>query len=71
VKRARPDAPDPGGITPEGQLEAALAAEARDGRIPCAVIFRVAAAQGVPVATAGRAVQRLGIKVTGCQTGCF
>jgi hypothetical protein len=61
----------PGGIVPEGPLEAALATAARAGRIPCAAVFRVASAQGVPVAEAGRAVQRLGIKVTGCQLGCF
>jgi hypothetical protein len=60
-----------GEIAPAGQLENALAEEAREGRIPCAAVFRVAAALGVPVAEAGRAVQRLGIKLTGCQLGCF
>ena len=59
------------GAHPEGPLEHALAAEARDGRIGCATVFRVAAAQGVPAVEAGRAVQRLGIKITGCQLGCF
>jgi len=61
----------PGEIVPVGPLERALVAEARSGRIPCATIFRIAAAQGLPVAAAGQAVQRLRIKVTGCQTGCF
>ena len=60
-----------GEIAPVGQMETALVGEARDGRIPCATVFRVASAHGVPVAEAGRAVQRLGIKVTGCQLGCF
>jgi hypothetical protein len=45
--------------------------EARSGRIACASLFRIALEQGVPPAAAGRAVQRLGIKVTGCQMGCF
>jgi hypothetical protein len=57
--------------TPQGPLELALAAAAGGGRIGCATVFRVAAAQGVPAAEAGRAVQRLGIKITGCQLGCF
>jgi len=34
-------------------------------------VFRIAAAQDVTVAEAGRTVQRLRIKVTGCQLGCF
>jgi hypothetical protein len=46
-------------------------AGAGSGRIACATIFRIAASQGVPVAEAGRAVQRLRIKITGCQMGCF
>jgi hypothetical protein len=61
----------PPGSPPSGPLETALVAAARDGRIPCATVFRVAAAEGVPVTEAGRAVQRLGIKITGCQLGCF
>jgi hypothetical protein len=56
---------------PEGALETALAAAASGGRIGCATVFRVAAEQGVPAAEAGRSVQRLGIKITGCQLGCF
>ena len=71
MQHAKPSLAPPGGVTPEGPLEKALAAESRDGRIPCAAVFRVAAARGVPIAEAGRAVQRLRIKVTGCQLGCF
>ena len=67
-----PHAPgDPEGIVPVGPLECTLVAEAPAGRISCADVFRIAAAQGVPVAAAGRAVQRLRIKLTGCQMGCF
>ena len=71
MKRERRTLGDPGEIVPVGPLECALVAEARTGRISCAEVFRVAAAQGVPVTEAGRAVQRLRIKVTNCQTGCF
>jgi len=71
LKRERPAFGDQGEIVPVGPLECALVAASRSGRIPCAHIFRIAEAQSVPVAEAGRAVQRLRIKVTGCQTGCF
>lgn len=71
MKRDRRPAVDPATVVPEGELELALVAAARDGRIPCASVFSVAAARGVPVAEAGRAVQRLGIRVAGCQLGCF
>ena len=60
-----------GDVAPANPLETALCAAARDGRLPCAAVFRIAAAEGAAVAEAGRAVQRLGIKVTGCQLGCF
>ena len=71
MKRDRLAPEDAAPVVPVGPLECALVAEARDGRIPCASVFRIAGAQGVPVAAAGRAVQRLRIKVTGCQMGCF
>jgi hypothetical protein len=71
VKREHGAFPEPGSVAPAGPLETALAAGARNGRIPCSEVFRVAAAQDVPVSEAGRAVQRLGIKITGCQLGCF
>jgi hypothetical protein len=71
LKPEHPDPGDPEEIVPVGPLELALVAGSRNGRIPCASIFRIAAAQAVPVAEAGRAVQRLRIKVTGCQVGCF
>jgi hypothetical protein len=71
LKRERPTLGDPGEIVAAGPLESALVAASRAGRIPCATVFRIAEAQSVPVAEAGRAVQRLRIKVTGCQMGCF
>jgi hypothetical protein len=71
MKRERPGPDDSGEIVPEGPLECALVAASRTGRIPCAKIFSIATAQGLPVAEAGQAVQRLRIKVTGCQMGCF
>jgi hypothetical protein len=71
LKREPFDAAAPGATVPDGPLECALAAAAVSGRLPCSSIFRIAEAHGVPAAEAGRAVQRLRIKVTGCQMGCF
>jgi len=71
MKREKHDGDEPAAIDPAGPLECALVAAAGSGRLPCASIFRIAGEQEVPVAEAGRAVQRLRIKVTGCQMGCF
>jgi len=71
MRRERVDPGDPGEIVPDGPLESAIAAEARDGRLSCKALYRIAEEQGVAVAEAGVAVRRLGIKVTACQLGCF
>lgn len=71
MRREHQDPGPPREVQPEGPLELTLAGAARGGRIGCAAIFSVADAQGVPVVEAGRAVQRLGIRITGCQLGCF
>lgn len=71
VKPEHPERDGAGESVPDSPLEHALAAESRAGRIPCAAVFRVALAHGIPVAEAGRAVQRMRIKITGCQLGCF
>lgn len=71
MKSERPDRPDTSETVPDGPLQRALVRETREGRIACAAVFRVAQAQGVPVKEAGRAVQRMRIKISGCQLGCF
>ena len=40
-------------------------------RLPCAVAFKVAHDMDVPVAEVGRTCNELGIKIVGCQLGCF
>jgi hypothetical protein len=71
VRRDKTGLGEPGAVEPVGALECALVAAAPAGRIPCAAIFRIAAEQGVAAAEAGLAVQRLRLKVIGCQVGCF
>lgn len=40
-------------------------------RLPCAEAFRVAHDLEVPVAQVGQACNDIGIKIMGCQLGCF
>ena len=41
------------------------------GRLPCAVALELAAELGVAPLAIGQAANRLGIKITDCQLGCF
>lgn len=61
------DAAGPG----DAAIDEALRAEAANGRISCSGANRVAGRLGVPIAEVRRGVERLGLKVTGCQLGCF
>ncbi|HOT24017.1 MAG TPA: hypothetical protein PLB30_05620 [Thermoleophilia bacterium] len=40
-------------------------------RLRCAVAFKIARDLDVPLAEVGRTCNELGIKVVGCQLGCF
>jgi len=51
--------------------EAILKASGPDRRLPCARAFQVAEEQGVPRARVGEACNRLGVKISRCQLGCF
>jgi molybdate transport system regulatory protein len=42
-----------------------------DKRLPCAEAFRIAHDLEVPVAQVGQACNDIGIKIMGCQLGCF
>ncbi|MDI6710115.1 MAG: hypothetical protein QMC81_10190 [Thermoanaerobacterales bacterium] len=58
--------PEPGPEVLEAVRQAAV-----DGRVSCAALHRVAERLGVPVPVVGRAADRLGLKITACQLGCF
>jgi hypothetical protein len=57
--------------TIKDDLAAALRAHARDGRIPCADVWAVAAAAGIARLDASAAAEALGLRVRPCQLGCF
>jgi molybdate transport system regulatory protein len=40
-------------------------------QLPCAAAFKIARDLDVPTAEVGRMCNELGIKIVGCQLGCF
>ena len=53
------------------ELEKRLQKTARDNRIPCAGAFAIAKAMNIPAAEVGRAANKLKIRISKCQLGCF
>jgi len=53
------------------ELREALRAAAPQGRISCEATRALAERLGISYALAGEAVNELGIKIYGCQLGCF
>jgi hypothetical protein len=52
-------------------IETLKAKAGDDKHLPCATAFKVAHDLDVPLAEVGRTCNELGIKVVGCQLGCF
>ena len=42
-----------------------------DGRLPCAGAFKIAKELKVSLREVGETADKLGIKISGCQLGCF
>ena len=53
------------------QLEKMVKASLRDGNLQCATAFKIAKQAKVPKIAVGELTDRLGIRVTNCQIGCF
>ncbi len=73
-KRRRITLPDnPGNLPPDAlaRLEAAVRQAASGGYLPCPRAWRVARDLGVPKLDVGAMADRLGIRITDCQLGCF
>ncbi len=45
--------------------------EAESLKLPCKKAFTIASEVGCPVADVGRICNEVGIKIIGCQLGCF
>ncbi len=55
----------------EEKLKEMIQAEAEDGRITCAQLWKIAGEHEVALEKLGRIADELKIKITRCQLGCF
>jgi hypothetical protein len=53
------------------RLEARVRASLKDSYLPCGVAFKIAAEENVPKIAVGEMTDRLGLRITNCQIGCF
>ena len=53
------------------EMKAAVLAKAVDGKVTCPVLRKFAETQGVPYKVAGAAADLAGVRVGGCDLGCF
>jgi hypothetical protein len=64
---------NPGNLSKEmlSQLEEKVKTSSRDSHLPCATAFKIAREADVPKIAVGEMIDRLGIRITNCQIGCF
>ena len=55
----------------ENELEMKIQSSLVDGQLPCAVAFKIAKELKVSPRDVGDAANRLSVKITSCQLGCF
>ena len=53
------------------KLEAAIVGKAKEGKIPCALCFKIAEEHGISRQEIGEVLNQLKIKISQCQLGCF
>jgi hypothetical protein len=52
-------------------LEEAILANAKDGKLPCAVCFKISDDLGIPKKEITRVLNEMKMKISQCQLGCF
>jgi hypothetical protein len=64
---------NPANLTPAeySQLEELVTKSLKDGYLPCPAAFRIAREARVPGIAIGEVTDRLGVRITDCQIGCF
>ena len=64
---------NPGNLSKEllSELESAVKASLKDGYLSCPTAWRIAKEANVPKIAIGKITDRLGIRITNCQIGCF
>ena len=73
-KQSRIQIPEnPGDLSKEvlSQLGDMVRVSLRDGNLQCATAFKIARQAHVPNIAVGEVTDRLGIRITNCQIGCF
>ncbi len=53
------------------EIAAKLKEAAKDGKIPCAMAFKIARENNLSTKEVGDMLNQLKIKITRCQLGCF
>jgi len=64
---------NPGNLSEESlsELESVVKASLKDGYLSCPVAWGIARKSNVPKIVVGEIADRLGIRITNCQLGCF
>ena len=55
----------------ENELEKKIKSSLVEGKLPCAIAFKVAKELKVSPSEVGEAANRLSVKISSCQLGCF
>jgi hypothetical protein len=53
------------------QLEGAILEKAKEGKIPCALCFKIAEEFGITRKEMGKILNEMKIRISQCQLGCF
>lgn len=53
------------------KLEEKVTSSLVDGQLPCPIAFKIAKELKVNLREVGETADKLGIKISGCQLGCF
>jgi len=53
------------------KLEETILAKAKDGKLPCAICFKIADDFGIPKKELTKVLNEMKIKISQCQLGCF
>lgn len=53
------------------KLEEVILEKAKDGKLPCAICFKIAEDFGISKREMGQILNEINIRITQCQLGCF
>jgi hypothetical protein len=53
------------------KIEEAILAKAKNGKLPCAMCFKIAEESGISNKEMGKILNEIKVKISQCQLGCF